>query len=299
MLSDPTPLFSLAPLLVILIFVFGLIAGSFTNAVVYRVPNKESLNTRSHCVHCDHMITWYQNIPVLSYMFLGGKCANCRGRISARYPIVELAVGFLFLGVAAVVWHLIHAQLLDTGVIASADVGNDVGLGAMAALIAGYLLTATGLSALFIIDIERKLLPRQIIFWTTGLLAAALVAAVALSGGLWLSQLIEAAVCAVALFAFYFTLWFVYPKGMGFGDVRLAALIGLAGGFFGWEVVVVATMSAFVLAGIYGVSLMVLQKGANVKTAIPFGPWMIIGLLVGMIFGHNVIDIYMSISGLR
>lgn len=272
------------------IFVLGLIAGSFINAVIYRVPNKESLNTRSHCVHCHAMIKWYQNIPVFSYLALRGKCANCKGKISARYPLIELLMGFLFVGMTLLINNLFFWVQLDTD--------NYVDMSATLALIAGYCVLTAALTALFVIDVERKLLPRQIIYWGAGLLLVAQIAAVALSGGSLIPLMIEAAICAVALFAFYFALWFLYPKGMGFGDVRLAALIGLAGGFFGWQVVVVGTFAAFLLAGVYGIALMIFAKDAGRKTAIPFGPWMMIGLLVGLIFGHSIIDIYMSVSGL-
>jgi leader peptidase (prepilin peptidase)/N-methyltransferase len=253
-------------LLVAVAVVLGLVIGSFLNVVVWRVPRDESVSRpASHCPGCDRPIRPYDNIPVISWLVLHGRCRDCQERISIRYPLVEAGTGALF-GVTAAY------------------------LGWSWALPAFLYLVAVGV-ALSLIDIDVHRLPNKIVLPSYAVVGALLVVAT-IGTGDW-SALLRAAVGGVALYLFYFLLMFVYPKGMGFGDVKLAGVLGMSLGWLGWGPLVVGAFLGFLLGGVVGGGLMAV-KLATRKSRIPFGPFMITGAYVAVLFGAHLTHLYLG-----
>ncbi|WP_235566881.1 prepilin peptidase [Microbacterium sp. Root180] len=268
---------SSAAIATILVFAaaFGLVIGSFLNVVVYRVPAGLPLTRESRCPRCDSPVRPQHNVPVLSWLMLRGGCADCGEPISARYPLVELATGAAFVLVA---WAFIEAALPMRG----ADV----------VVLVAYLYFAAISIALSLIDLETHRLPNGIVLPSYVVAGILFVLAAAL-GGSW-SSLLSAAVGGAALFAFYFVLRLVRPGGMGGGDVKLAGVIGIYLGWLGWGALIVGGFAAFLLGGIFGGALL-LARRAGRKTAIPFGPWMLVGAWVGIFAGQALAAWYLGI----
>jgi leader peptidase (prepilin peptidase)/N-methyltransferase len=244
--------------------VLGLIIGSFLNVLVWRVPRGESIvRPASHCPKCEQPISPRDNVPVLSWLLLRGRCRKCGEPISRRYPLVELATGALFAGAA---WRF----------------------GAHAVLPA-YLYFAAIAVALALIDLDTRRLPDALTL-PSYIVTAVLLAVAAAVDGRW-SWLGRAAIGMAALFVFYFLLAFIYPAGMGFGDVKLAGVLGLYLGWLGWGVLVVGAFLGFFLGGAVGGALMALGRAGR-KTAIPFGPFMLAGALVAVFWGHQLAHAY-------
>ena len=250
--------------------VLGLAVGSFLNVVIHRVPAGESVvSPPSRCPTCGRPIRVRHNVPVLGWLVLGGRCYDCRTPISARYPLVEAATGVLF---AAVTWRLLAIDLPW-------------------ALAAYLYLVAAGL-ALAMIDIDVKRLPDKIVLPSYAVVAVLLTIAALGEHDWW--PLARAAIGVAVLFAFYFALAFAYPAGMGFGDVKLAGVLGALMGYLSWSALVVATFGAFLLGAVIGVALIVAGRGGR-KTAIPFGPFMIAGALITVFAGGWLADSYVRL----
>jgi leader peptidase (prepilin peptidase)/N-methyltransferase len=256
-----------SPLLLTVVGALGAVVGSFLNVVIHRVPRAESLlRPASHCPRCQAAIAHRNNVPVLGWLALRGRCANCHDRISARYPLVELGTAVLFAAVTA-------------------------RIGLTAALPAYLYLAAVGV-ALAMIDIDVLRLPDSIVLPSYAVGAVLLLPVAAMSGD-WTTAL-RAVAGMAALFAFYLALAVAVPAGMGFGDVKLAGLLGLYLGWLGWGSVLVGTFAAFALGGLVGVALM-LTRRAGRKTAIPFGPHMLAGALLALFVAGPVADWYGSL----
>lgn len=257
------------PVLLIAVVALGLAVGSFLNVVIYRVPAGASLVTpASRCPACEHPIRHRHNVPVLGWIMLGGRCSDCRDRISSRYPLVELGTALLF---AAVTLRL-------------------AGLHLAPALPAYLYFVAIGI-ALSMIDLDCKRLPNAIVLPSYAVLAILLIVA-----GAWQqdwSALLRALIGAAGLFAFYFLLAVVYPAGMGFGDVKLAGLIGAMLGYLSYGALIVGALAAFVLAAVVGVAMIISRRGSG-KTAIPYGPYMIVGALLAVFVGDAIANAYLA-----
>ena len=264
--------------------VFGLLIGSFLNVVIWRVPRGESLIPASHCPHCDAPIRPWQNVPVLSWLALRGRCANCKGKISARYPLVELGTGVVFALVAA--W-LVWATGLPSGS------GPEIASWWFA--LAGLLWFAAAGIALAAIDLEHRRLPDAIVLPSLVVVTVLLLASAALAGD-WL-RVGQTLGGGAALFAGYLLIAIVYPVGMGGGDVKLAPLVGVVLGWVGWSAVVVGVFAGFLLGALWGVALMLLRRGGR-KTALPFGPFMLLGAWIGIVGGAAVASWYLRLVGL-
>jgi leader peptidase (prepilin peptidase) / N-methyltransferase len=240
---------------------FGLIIGSFLNVVIYRIPRKKSLVTpRSHCPSCGILIKEYDNIPVVSWLVLKGRCRNCGEAISPRYVFVEIATAALFAGLAA-------------------RLGYNWELPAILALFAGLL-------ALSYIDVEQLVLPKKIVYPTLALEAALLVMAAAATGE-W-DKLLVAIICAAAWFALFFLMNFASPKILGFGDVRLAPLLGLGLGWFGWRYVVLGFFAANLIGAVVGVVLIEMKKMSR-SQPIPYGVFLALGAALAVFAGPELI----------
>jgi len=277
----------MASVLVTLVGAFGLLIGSFLNVVVYRVPAKQSIvSPPSACPNCGTPIRRRDNIPVLSWLILRGKCRDCQTPISRRYPLIELATGVFF---AAVTTWFVFGWFPTATVVST---GQYIGA---ALLLVAYLYLAAVSVALTLIDFDHHLLPNSIVL-PSFLVGAVLLAASAVLTSNY-GALLSAAIGAAAMFGFYFLLALVYPRGMGMGDVKLAGVLGLFLGFLGWQTLVVGVFAAFFLGGIYSIAL-VLMRRASGATAIPFGPWMLLGAWVGIGFGTAMMSAYLRIFGI-
>lgn len=246
--------------------VFGLVIGSFLNVVVYRVPaGKSIVRPPSACPSCGVRIAARDNVPVISWLVLRGKCRSCSEPVSVRYPLIELMTGIAFA--------LIGARF-----------------GASWSLPAEFSFTA-GLIALASVDLECYLLPRAILYPAAGLVLAGLVVAAGAEGQ-W-SRLGTALLCALGAFAVFFAINLLRPAWLGFGDVRLAALMGLALGWLGAWVVVVGFMAANLLGAIVGIGLMIVGRASR-KTALPYGVFLAAGSFFSLLAGSAVVHWYSS-----
>lgn len=262
--------------LVLLVFaaLLGLAIGSFLNVVAYRLPAGIPLTRESRCPHCDAAIRPWQNIPVLSWLVLRGRCASCHGPISARYPLVEATTGALF----AVVGYGVMSQPLP-------------GAAQVAVFVAYAYAAALGL-VLALIDLDTHRLPNTLTLSAYPVTAVALLTASALGAG-WDAAL-RAVIGAAALFLFYGLLRLISPRGMGGGDVKLAGVLGAYLGFAGYAQLVVGAFAAFVLGGIFGIGLL-LTRRAQRGSGIPFGPWMILGSWLGIAAGGPLAGAYLEL----
>ena len=250
----------------------GLVVGSFLNVVIWRVPRGESVvRPPSACPACGHPVRPRDNVPVLSWLLLRGRCRDCGAPISPRYLVVELATGVLF---ALVV--------LRFGV-------------AWEALAFAYL-AAVGL-ALALIDLDVHRLPNTIVLPSYPAVAVLLaVASLAPGSTQGASALFRALAGGVALFVLYFLLMVVKPGGMGFGDVKLAGVLGAGLAWIGWGSWAIGAFGAFLLGGLFSVGLL-LTRRARRGSAIPFGPWMILGAALGVGWGEVLWSGYLGLLG--
>jgi leader peptidase (prepilin peptidase)/N-methyltransferase len=263
---------------------FGLLIGSFLNVVVYRVPaGKSIVSPPSSCPNCGAGIRPYDNIPVISWLVLRGKCRDCGNPISARYPLVELATGILF---AVTSWRF------SAAIIEPAPVGATIG--AILVLVAFLYLAAIGV-ALLLIDVDTHRLPDALVL-PSYIVGGVLLLGAAIASGDWDAAL-RALIGAVALFVAYYLMAFAYPGGMGFGDVKLAGVLGLYLGWLGWGTLIVGAFSAFLLGGVFSIALLITRRATR-KSGIPFGPWMIVGAFLGIFFGEQLWAAYFGLVGL-
>ena len=237
---------------------FGAVIGSFLNVVAHRVPLGESLlSPPSRCPECEAPVKPYDNVPVVSWLLLRGRCRNCGTRISPRYPLVELATALVFAAVVAV-------RGFDDDLVLE--------LPFVAALI-----------ALAAIDFDRKLLPNKIVYPLAayGVIATLLVDR---------DDLVENLIAGAGAFAFLLLAVIAYPRGMGMGDVKLAGAMGL---YLGLSVIP-ALLTAFLTGSIVGVVIIAREGAAGRKKAVPFGVFLALGGIVGVLAGPELIDFYES-----
>lgn len=240
-------------------FIGGLMAGSFTTVVTHRVPRGESVvGPRSRCPSCGTQIAAYDNVPVFSWLLLRGRSRCCHERISARYPITEVVLAALYAATVVVLW------------------------GDLAEILLGLVFVTT-LVAITVTDLERRIIPNKILLVAAilglgivaigdpGSLPQRLVAAVAAGGGLFF----------VAL---------AYPKGMGLGDVKLVAVMGL---FLGRNVAP-AVVVALLAGSLVGLTMIARQGADARKRAIPFGPFLALGGVVALLAGDPIVNWYLS-----
>jgi len=238
----------------------GLCIGSFLNVVIYRVPIGQSIVTPpSRCRKCGYQLQWYDNIPVLSWLFLRGRCRKCGVGVSMQYPIVELITGALFV---LVIWMTPPGPLLAT-----------------------RLILVCILIALFGIDLEHQILPNVITL--PGIAIGVLLSLIAPPG--WKDALVGVLLGGGVLYAIAgaYYLW-RREEGMGMGDVKMLAMIGA---FLGWKAVLVTLVLSSFAGAIIGVALMAAQRG-TMKFALPFGTFLAIGAIVAMFVGKPLVAWY-------
>ncbi len=270
------------PVILVLVGLMGLAVGSVLNVVIHRVPLGLSVvRPASACPGCGSEISARDNVPVLSWVLLRGRCRSCNTAISARYPLVEFVTGVLFVAVA----------------VRFAPSAADGAAGLVADIVTGvafvYLMAIS--VALAAIDLDVRRLPNAIVLpaYVVGVVllgSAALVRGDLAAAG-W------AAAGAGISFAFYLTLALIKSGGMGMGDVKLAGVLGLFLGFLGPAVLCVGLFAAFLLGGVFGVVIMLTRSGSR-RTAIPFGPWMLAGAWIAVFWGEALASSYLSFTGL-
>jgi leader peptidase (prepilin peptidase)/N-methyltransferase len=239
--------------------IFGAIIGSFLNVVAYRLPRKESLShPPSRCPSCGAPVKPYDNIPVLSWLLLRGRCRNCQAPISWRYPLVEAGTG-----------------LLCALVVVAKGADEDAILGLVLVLL---------LVPITLIDLDHQIIPNRITY--PGVAAGIVI--VALTD---LSSLDENLIAAAAAGGFLFVAWFLRPGGMGLGDVKLAFMLGVYLG----RAVAPAMFAALISGSLIG-AIIIARYGAakGRKMKIPFGPYLALGGLVGLFAGDAIVDWYLD-----
>jgi leader peptidase (prepilin peptidase)/N-methyltransferase len=236
--------------------VVGALVGSFLNVVVWRLPRGESLvRPRSRCPACDKPIAPYDNVPIVSWLLLQGRCRNCGARISPRYPLIELITAAAFAGVVAV-------RGFDDGLVLE--------LPFVAALI-----------ALAGIDYDHKLLPNRIVY---PMAAYGVVATLLVDRG----DILENLIAGGGAFLFLLLAALAYPRGMGMGDVKLAGAMGL---YLGLSILP-ALLTAFLAGSIVGLAIIAREGAAGRKKAVPFGVFLALGGIVGVLAGPELIELY-------
>lgn len=245
--------------------VLGLLVGSFLNVVIHRVPLGESVvSPRSRCPQCGTQLSERDNIPVISWLVLRGRCRTCSAPISPRYPLVEALTGAVFVTIAVRIgW---HAEL------------------------PAYLLFVAVLIAVSAIDLERYIIPTKIVYPALGA-SIVLLAVAAAADHDWFSFR-EAIIGMAVAFAVLFLIHFISPRGMGFGDVRLSALLGL---FLGWLTLGHVALGLFLgfLFGALGSIGLMAAKLRTRKDRIPFGPFLAMGAYTAVLFGRPLLDLYL------
>jgi len=250
------------PVASVLFFVFGLLVGSFLNVCIYRLPRRESLNwPGSHCTSCDRPLSWYENIPLVSWLVLRGRCRTCHTPISPAYPITEALTGLVFL--------------------AAFD------LYALTPLLAVRLLFACAMIVLFVIDLQHRILPNVI---TVPGVVVGFAASLWLPPG-WLSSSLGLLLGGGSLFligeVYYRTRG---VEGMGMGDVKMLAMIGA---FLGWPLMVLTLILASFSGAVFGVAMIASGRG-GAQAALPFGTFLAVGALVAAVTGQPIVDWYLG-----
>jgi leader peptidase (prepilin peptidase)/N-methyltransferase len=269
--------------------ILGALIGSFLNVVIYRIPAGRSIvSPPSSCSSCGARIRPYDNIPVVSWLVLRGKCRDCQAPISPRYPMVELGTGVVFAVVA--LW------VFSTADFGWADVTtNDNTLAIQLIVLVAFLYLAAISVALAMIDLDTHTLPNKILLPAYPVAAVLLTAAALVAGEP--GRVLTALIGAAALFGLYLALALISPGGMGLGDVKLAGLLGLYLGYLGWGPLIVGAFGAFLLGGVFGLILLATHK-AKRRSGIPFGPWMLLAAWLGVFFGDQIAIGYLTLYGL-
>ena len=240
----------------------GLAVGSFLNVCIYRLPLRQSVTRpRSRCTTCDRTLTWYENIPVVSWLLLRAQCRTCGERISAAYPLVELITGALF-----VAGYLIYGWT---------------------PLLPARLAFACAMVVLFVIDLRHHILPNVI---TVPGIVIGFVLSLGLPPG-WRDSLIGLVTGGGVLFAIaegYYRLRGV--EGLGMGDVKMLSMIGA---FLGWKLMLVTLILASFAGSVIGVGVIALGRG-DMKAALPFGTCVAVGALTAAVFGDPLISWYLG-----
>ena len=283
---------------------FGACIGSFLSVCIYRIPRDESIVTpRSHCPSCGKLIPWYFNIPVLSWLMLGGKCHYCKSRISPRYLILEVFTAILFIvpWLQTVEGMTMPLDLLDLWYRHGNDLLSPpsfwISLTPLLhpALLPVYWLVLWGLILGTFVDLEHYILPDRV---TIGGMIAGVIISVLVPELHFTASHVTALIRSGVGLAFGFgLLWLVSWLGelvfkkeaMGFGDVKL---MGAIGAFFGWKAVLFTLLSASLFGSIIGVGLIALGK-RQLQGRIPFGPFLALGTLLWMFWGRTLLSAYM------
>ncbi len=256
--------------MLIFTFILGTLIGSFINCVVYRIEEDKSfIKGRSYCPNCKETIKTIDLIPIISFLFLKGKCRNCGSKISLQYPLVEFVVGILFATMFLV---------SDTSTLGFIEVIY-------------YYLIFSLLTVIFIYDLKHYIIPDKMVFSAIGLSSLWQLLLLVLGLTSWFN--VGVFLLSGLLAGGFFLIIFSISKGkwMGFGDVKLAFFMGL---FLGMPKILVALFSSFAMGAIISVIMMGLKK-KEIKSEIPFGPFLVSGTLVAFLWGGEILSWYLSL----
>ena len=274
-----------------IIFILGLIIGSFLNVVIFRLENKEKIiNDRSKCLHCGHILKWSDLIPVLSFIFLKGKCRYCNNKISWQYPLVEIGTGVLFIMIMNYELRIMNYEYLISNIQYS-----------ILPLLFWFYITSA-LITIFVYDLKHYIIPDKVIY------PAIIITFIYKLFGIWnlpaqgwsasggefgilgpvLYLLFPAFVAGIF---FYSIVIITKSKGMGGGDVKLAFLMGL---ILGWPIILLSLFLSFIFGSIVGIFLILIGK-KKMGSMIPFGPFLIVGTFIGLFWGERLINWYLNI----
>lgn len=257
-------------------FMFGAAIGSFLNVVILRLPENHKLTGRSHCPHCHRRLPAWELIPLLSFALLGGKCAGCGKQISIRYFTIEMLTAVLF---AAAVSYVEPQNLF--GLL----------------MLAKFWLLLSGMIVVFVIDLEHYLILDKVIFPLA-------VVGLAINFGLdisahqqiffWSSITVNSILAGLGAMLPFFVIWSVSRgRWMGFGDVKLAFLLGVC---LGWPLVGVSIFSGILLGGLISLGLLVFTK-KTLKSQLPFGTFLSLGTILALFYGEKILHWYLAILG--
>jgi leader peptidase (prepilin peptidase) / N-methyltransferase len=236
-------------------FLFGLAIGSFGNVCIYRLPRKESVAfPASRCTSCNTPIRAFDNIPVLSYLFLGGKCRSCGQKVSIVYPLIEIVTGLL-----------LAAVVLKFGVTWESLI---------------YVIVCPALVVITVIDYEHKIIPDRITL--PGIIFG-------LGAGSYLVGPINAGLGFLLGGGLFYLIAILSRGGMGGGDIKYIAAVGA---LLGWQQVLLVIFLGAILGSIIGLALMIAQKKGR-KSQIPFGPFLVLGTLIAIFFGEDLVNLYL------
>ncbi len=281
-----------------IIFLLGLAVGSFLNVVIFRLESgKKMVNDRSKCMSCGRVLAWHDLLPVLSFIFLKGRCRYCKEKISWQYPIAELFTGIMFVLITNYELRITNYEYLISQ-FPSAPIS-----------ISYLLFIASSLIVIFFYDLRHYIIPDKIIY-------PAIIAAIGynllgemiinnnfqfsinfqsisnfqfLIYNLKSSYFVNHFLAAFLASGFFFSIvWLTKGKGMGGGDVKLAFLMGLV---LGWPVIIVSVFLSFIIGSIFGI-LLILAGRKKMKSMIPFGPFLVLGTFVGLFWGEKIVGWY-------
>ncbi|MCA9368874.1 MAG: prepilin peptidase [Pseudomonadales bacterium] len=256
-------------------FIVGLVIGSFLNVVILRSIRDESWVTgRSHCDVCGAQIAWYDNVPLLSYLILRGRCRHCKKAISISHPVVEGLTGVLF-----VWWYaglFLFFKLTQEPFVVLQPLF--------------WLAVAAILMVIFVTDVLVYVIPDKAVVALSALVVVYQLALM-YSGIMQPRDFMWALMGMAVAVLFFFSLWFITRgRGLGLGDVKLIAPLTL---LMGWPSAVVGIFSAFIIGAVIGVVSVVAGK-KKMKQPIPFGPFLIIGTVISLIWGHDIVSWYLN-----
>jgi leader peptidase (prepilin peptidase)/N-methyltransferase len=271
---------------VFLVFCFGACMGSFLNVCIYRIPREESvISPGSHCPQCNHPIAWYDNIPLLGYIVLSGRCRHCQSRISPRYLFVEILIAVLFV----LVWLKLGPSHQDVRLLGLSPV-SDI------RLVPIYWLMVFGLALGTFVDIEHMIIPDRVSLGgivmglVLGMLVPALHYQTTFFGGLG-SAFLGALVGSGSLWGVALLGKVIFKKdAMGMGDVKL---LGAIGAFLGWTAVLFTVMVSSFFGALVGVTLVMMKK-KEMQSRIPYGPYLALGALIWMLWGPSIWNAYIE-----
>jgi leader peptidase (prepilin peptidase) / N-methyltransferase len=242
--------------------IFGSTIGSFLNVCIYRLPRRQSIVwPRSACPHCQRELAWYENLPVVGWLWLRGRCRTCRGAIAIRYPIVETLTAAMFAGAA---WYYGPSTLLVS-----------------------RLVFGCALIVLFAIDLEHHLLPNAITL--PGIIAGFLFSLFTEPG--WTASLIGIVFGGGLLYAIAEAYYRIrHEEGLGMGDVKMLAMIGA---FIGWQLTLLTLMTASLAGSVIGLGLLATGRG-SMKYALPFGTFLALGAAFAAVLGPGLLEWYLG-----
>ena len=253
-----------------LLFILGLTIGSFLNCVIYRLERNQSfVSGRSFCPSCNHVLNWQDLIPLLSFVFLKGKCRYCQKPISPQYPLVELLTGALF---------LLNFWILNPS-FSAFDLLKSV----------YYLIISSLLIIIFVFDLKYHLIPDQFVYSAIFVSCIWYLVSSIFFGSYTKYEILNFIYSAIGSALFFLTIYFsTRKKGLGFGDVEIAFFMGL---FLGFPNIIVALFLAFFSGALVGIVLMIFKK-KTLKSELPFGPFLVTATLFSLFFGQPLIDFY-------